>query len=121
MATTSVVPLTGAILTGKTTWGPITPPVGTTAIQVAIDRTSLGLLTQMISWDAEISFDAEGTWWGCGGTGAFAGQITDVVLGLLTESSFIQTLPAPTDVNARLRGSITTLEPLTTSVTVRMS
>lgn len=122
MATTSVVALTGALLTGTTTFGPLTPPVGLSSVQVAIDRVGLALLTQPINWTIDLSLDAGTTWRSWGGAGCPAGQITDPIsLAVITESSFTMNFPQLTDANTRVRGLITTLEPLTTSVTVRMT
>lgn len=119
--------LTGSLPTGVTSFGPITPTVGVTSIQVAVDRTNLALLTKQINWALELSTDAGATWIPWGGASCPAGQImTGTGIGgalipqVRTESSFTVTIP-PADVNTRLRGSITTLEPLTTSVTVRTS
>src|SRR6266850_7101597 len=120
MALTSIVPLTGALLTGKSTFGPITPPLGLSSVQVAIDRTGLALLTQPINWQIDLSLDSGATWLPWGGAGCPAGQITDINLVVQTESSFTVNFQQLTDANTRLRGSITTLEPLTTSVTLRM-
>jgi hypothetical protein len=117
----SVVPLTGALLTGRNTWGPITPPLGTRSVQLAVDRTGLALLTQQVNWTAELSIDAGATWRSWGGAGCPAGQLLDINSAVITESSFTVNLPAPADANTRLRGSITTLEPLTTTLTVRMN
>lgn len=117
----SVVALTGILLTGKTTWGPITPAVGTLTVQLVIDRVNLALLTQPIAWSQELSVDGGTTWTPWGGTTCAAGTVTDINLVVQTESSFSVNLPAPADANTRLRGSITTLEPMTTSLTLRMT
>lgn len=117
----SVVPLTGTLLAGKTSFGPLTPPSGLSSVQVAIDRAGLALLTQPINWQIDLSLDAGATWLQWGGAGTVAGQLLDLTLAVITESSFTMNFPKPTDANTRVRGSVTTLEPLTTSVTVRMT
>lgn len=116
-----MVALTGTLLAGKTSFGPLTPPVGLSSVQVAIDRAGLALLTQPISWQIELSLDAGAAWTPWGGAGTAPGQLLDINLAVITESSFTVNFPRPTDANTRVRGSITTLEPLTTSVTVRMT
>jgi hypothetical protein len=122
MATTSVIALTGALLAGTTPFGPVTPPLGISTVQVAIDRAGLALLTQPITWQIELSLDAGATWTPWGAAGCPAGQVTDPIsLAVITESSFTISFPRSTDANTRVRGSITTLEPVTTSVTVRMT
>lgn len=122
MATTAIAALTGALLAGTTPFGPITPPPGLLSVQVAIDRTGLALLTQPINWKIELSLDAGVTWTFWGGAGCPAGTVTDPVsLAVYTESFFTMNFPRPTDANTRVRGSITTLEPLTTTVTVRVA
>jgi hypothetical protein len=118
----SVIPLTGTLLAGTTPFGPITPPAGLSTVQIAIDRTNLSLLTQPISWQIDLSLDAGATWTSWGGAGCPAGQLTNqITLAVITESSFTVNFPQLTDANTRVRGSITTLEPITTSVTVRMT
>jgi hypothetical protein len=117
----TVVALTGALLAGTTPFGPITPPAGLSTVQVAIDRTNLALLTQPITWKIDLSLDAGATWTAWGGAGCPAGTVTDVNLVVQTESSFTVRFPQLTDANTRVRGSITTGEPITTSVTVRMT
>jgi hypothetical protein len=121
VATTSIVALTGTLLAGKTTFGPVTPPLGLSSVQIAIDRTGLALLTQPINWQIDLSLDAGATWTFWGGAGCPAGTVRDVFLVVQTESSFTVRFPQLTDANTRVRGSVTTLEPITTSVTVRMS
>jgi hypothetical protein len=121
MATTSVVALTGSLLAGKTNWGPITPVVGTVAIQIAIDRAGLALLTQPFTWNAELSTDAGLTWNSIGGGGSVAGQISDIHLVLFTESSTTKNLPTATNANTRLRGSITLGETVVTTITIRQT
>lgn len=117
----SVAALTGTMLAGKTLWGPITPPLGAVAIQVAIDRAGLALLTQPISWDTELSIDAGQTYRPLGGASTVAGQALDINLNVYTESSFTIKLPAPADANTRVRGSITVGETVVTTLTVRHS
>jgi hypothetical protein len=117
---TSITALTGALLTGKTTWGPITPTAGAVTIEIVIDRTTLSLLVQPLSWALELSTDAGVTWKPWGGATCAAGTIT-LALVVQTQSSFLVDLPAPADANTRLRGSITALEPLTNSITVKMT
>ena len=116
----SVVTLTGALVSGKTPWGPITPTAGAVAVEIVIDRTTLSLLTQPLSWALELSTDAGATWKPWGEATCAAGTIT-LSLVVQTQSSFIVDLPTPADANTRLRGSITTLEPLTNTVTVKMT
>lgn len=121
MALISVIALNGTLLAGKTAFGPITPPPGLSTVQVAVDRTGLALLTQPINWQIDLSLDSGVTWLPWGGAGCQAGTVTDRNLVVQTESSFTVSFPRPTDANTRVRGSITTLESVTTSVTIRTS
>lgn len=117
----SVTTLTGSLLTGTTNFGPLTPAAGTTIIEVAVDRAGLTLLTKPISWSIELSVNSGSTWRSYGGATMQAGQLLDSLLVVQSESSFLVTLPSPADAATRIRGSVVTLEPLTTSVTVRTS
>lgn len=120
--------LTGSLPIGVSSFGPITPSVGVTSIQVAIDRTlGIALLSKTIAWKLELSSDAGNTWIQWGGATTPSGPlmsstgITGVEVPVpVTESSITVNIP-PADVNTRLRGSVTTQEAVTTSVTVRMS
>lgn len=125
MATT--IALSGTLLTGPNTFGPITPPAGTTVIQAAIDRANLALLTKQIDLSLELSIDGGSTWRPWGGGSIEAGTIimSAGINGLastsaLTESTLEVGIPSA-DSNTRLRGAVTTRETVITTVTVRMS
>lgn len=113
LVVTPMVMLSGPLAIGVTNFGPITPTVGVTLVQVAIDRTNLLLLTKQFDWALELSTDGGASWTPWGGAGALAG-------GNTSESSFTVSIPSA-DANTRLRGSITTQELMTTTVTLRQS
>lgn len=115
-----IVVVSGPLSVGRSTFGPITPTAGATAVQVAIDRTNLLLLTKQLNWSLELSTDGGATWIPWGGAGTSAGSALTPLGGVATESSFSVSIPAA-DANTRLRGSITTQELVTTAVTIRQS
>lgn len=115
-----MVMLNGPIAPGRSTFGPITPTAGVTSVQVAIDRTSLLLLTKQFDWAMELSTDGGATWTPWGGAGAPAGSALDALGGIANESSFTVSIPSA-NANTRLRGSLTTQELMTTTITLRQS
>lgn len=108
----------GVLPVGRSGFGPVTPEPGVNVIQVALDRGDLALKSEPLDWALELSLDAGATWTTWGGATTVAGNLlTDI--GLAAESSLTVSLPAPADRNTRLRGHVTTKEPLTTTVTLR--
>lgn len=118
--------ISGSLSIGVTTFGPITPAVGVTTVQVAVDRTTLSLATKPIDMALELSIDSGLTWTPYGGctappgtamTGGGMGTISNTVL---TESVMEVKIP-PADSKTRLRGSVTTQEIVPTTITLRTS
>jgi hypothetical protein len=106
---------------GSHAFGPVTPPLGTTHVKAALDRTGLSLLTQPISWSIQVSLDAGQTWLDWGGASAAPGNLLDDNLQLITESSFEIDLPAPAGANTRLQGVLVSGELMTTTVKITAS
>src|SRR5712691_10840759 len=97
-----IAALTGLLPVGRSTFGPITPTAGVTAVQVAVSRTDLLLLTKQLDWALELSTDAGVSWLPWGGAGTLAGSSLNSLGNVPSESSFI--VPIPTaDANTRLR------------------
>lgn len=122
MAIASVVLLSNVTLPiGTTSFGPVTPPLGMSKIQVAIDRTLLTSVTLVVSWAIELSRDSGLTWVSWGGGGTIGGVLVDNLLNPITESSFTVNFGSPTDPATQVRGTITSNEVVVTSVTARIS
>lgn len=89
-------------------------------MQIAVDRSGLLLLTKQFDWALELSTDGGLSWLPWGGASSHAGSALDSLGNVAAESSF--TVPIPkADANTRLRGSVTTQELMTTTITLRQS
>ena len=115
--TISTVALSGTLPLGANSFGPIIPPIGSTVVQLVIDRAGLALLTKTVDMTLELSIDGGLTWAPYGGCTVAAGTVMDGLSPLA--ESMIQVKIPPADANTRLRGTITTKEAVVTSVTVR--
>jgi hypothetical protein len=122
MAVTEIIVLPRvSIPAGTHSYGPVTVPLGVSVIQVAADRTGLTTATFPLTWALELSTDGGSTWLPWGAMTAPPGDVLNTSAQLVPESSFTVTLPAPADVNTKLRGSLTIQERVTMKLTVRTS
>jgi|SRR6267143_109968 len=120
-----IIMLPGPVALGVTSFGPMTPSLGATNLQVSIARAGLSLLTQTLDWTLELSGDA-GISWSSWSASTVAGvvkvsKLLDPLESIATESVLAIAIPMAVDANTRLRGSITTREFMVTTVTVKQS
>jgi len=127
---TNVVVLSNVSLpVGVTAFGPITPPIGLSSVQIAIDRTLFTSLTLVISLSLEVSRDNGVNFVPWIALQTRGGSLTnprtlqpvvnDLLRGQLLDPS--GTAPLPTDAATRIRGSVTSNEIAVTTVTLTVS
>jgi len=92
---------------GTHTYGPYTPPSEASHIKLVVDRTEL-LSSVVLSWRAEISFDAGNAWQSFVGASAIGGEVIDPTTGLPSVVSTVERdLPGVGSADRRLRGDLT--------------
>lgn len=106
---------------GTHPFGPFTPPLGTTKVNVSIDRANFVALIHPVSWGIKLSVDGGNNYLDWGAAAADPGVILDPQGAVLTASWFEVNLPAPSDANTRIKGTFINQELLVTTLTVTTS
>jgi hypothetical protein len=128
MGTVSLRPR--GVLTGLTEIPAFTPPPGTTLVAVQVSLSDIISMALDFSFTVELSRDSGATWISAGGCGLSLPRSGGVLVagGLEIQSEaggvFVAastdlniSLVSPTDLNTRVRASLTTNEPFTATIT----
>ena len=102
---------------GTRTIASFNPPDGIVAVRFALTRAQLSATIQ-IDWSLDVSQDSGASWLPWGGAHTVGGVVLDKFGQPFPESSFLIPLPAPSNPQTRVRGSVTYDERLTTTATI---